>query len=170
MGQSAGRRVSGDGDSPAPAPGTIGDMRRHRTLTLLTTIALAGTVASCDDDTQDSLEDDVESAVTGVVGAVDDVSGDAVELAARNFASAQGEQEFEAAGHTIDGDLVCEADASDDLTAVEIDCTGTTVEGGEAALTGTTSEFPGASFDELDGDFVGTVDGDEVFSTERLGG
>lgn len=145
-------------------------MRRHRILTLFAAVALAGTAAACDDDTQDSLEEDVESAVTEVVDAVDEVSEDAVELAARNFASVQGEQEFEAAGHTIDGDLMCEADATDDLTAVDIDCTGTTVDGGEAELTGTTSEFPGVSFDELDGDFTGTVDGDEVFTTERLGG
>jgi FlaG/FlaF family flagellin (archaellin) len=139
-------------------------------MTLAAVIVLAGTAAACDDDTQDSVEEDVESAVTEVVDALDEASEDVVELAARNFASAQGEQEFEAAGHEIEGDLACEADATSDLTAVEIDCTGTTVDGGEASMTGTTSEFPGASFNELDGDFVGTVDGAEVFSTERLGG
>ena len=37
-------------------------------------------------------------------------------------------------------------------------------------MRGTTSEFPGLSFDELDRDFVGAVDGTEVFSTEHLGG
>lgn len=139
-------------------------------MTLAAVIVLAGTAAACDDDTQDSVEQDVETAVTEVVDALDEASEDVVELAARNFASVQGEQEFAAAGHEIEGDLVCEADASGDLTAVEIDCTGTTVDGGEASMTGTTSEFPGASIDELDGDFVGTVDGAEVFRTERLGG
>jgi hypothetical protein len=139
-------------------------------MTLAAVVALAGTAAACDDDTQDSVEEDIDTAVTEVVDAIDDASEAAVELAARNFASAQGEQEFEAAGHEIEGDLVCEADATSDLTAVDIDCTGTTVDGAEASMTGTTSEFPGVSFDELDGDFVGTVDGTEVFSTERLGG
>lgn len=145
-------------------------MKLRRRTCALATAVLVVSAAACSDDTQDSLEDDVESVVTEVVDAVDDVSEDAVELAARNFASIQGADEFENAGHPIEGDLTCEADATDDLTAVQIDCTGTTADGGEAVLTGTTSEFPGASFDELDGDFVGTVDGSEVFSTERLGG
>ena len=43
-------------------------------------------------------------------------------------------------------------------------------DGAVAEMTGTTSELPGASITELDGDFVGTVDGAEVFRTERLGG
>ena len=143
---------------------------RRRTISALAATVLAVSAAACSDDTRESVEEDVESAITEVVDVLDEASEDAVELAARNFASVQGGQEFENAGHPIDGDLSCEADATDDLTAVDIDCTGTTVDGGEASLTGTTSEFPGASFDELDGDFVGTVDGTEVFSTERLGG
>lgn len=142
----------------------------RRTTITLTVVALAVSAGACDDDTQESVEDAVESAATQVVDAVDEVSEDAVELAARNFAAVQGSQEFEAAGYPIDGDLTCEADATSDLTAVEISCTGTTADGGEASLTGTTAEVPGASFDELDGDFVGSVDGTEVFSTERLGG
>lgn len=145
-------------------------MRQHRTMTLAAVFLLAGAAAACDDDTQDSIEEDVETAVTEVVDAIDEASQDAVEMAARNFASVQGEQEFEDAGYMIDGDLVCEADATNDLTAVEIDCTGTTFDGADATLTGTTAEFPGVSIDELDGDFVGTVDGNEVFTTERLGG
>ncbi len=141
----------------------------HRTASVLAVVALAASAAACSDDTQESIEDDVESAVTDAVDAVDEVSEDAVELAARNFASAQGSQEFEAAGYPLDGDLTCEADATNDLTAVEISCTGTTEDGAEASLDGTTSEFPGVSFNELDGDFVGVVDGVEVFSTDRLG-
>jgi hypothetical protein len=136
---------------------------------LLATVAMAGFFSACDDDDQESIEEEVESVITEVVDAVDEATEDAVELAARNFASTQAAQEFESAGHPIDGDLSCEADATSDLTAVDIDCTGTTIDGGDASLTGTTSEFPGASFDELDGSFIGTVDGDEVFSVERLG-
>jgi len=145
-------------------------MISRRTASAFAVVALAASAAACDDDTQDSVEEEVESVVTDVVDAIDEVSEDAVELAARNFASQQGSQEFEDAGHPIDGDLICEADATSDLTAVEISCTGTTVDGGDASLSGTSSEFPGVSFDELDGDFVGSVDGTEVFSTERLGG
>lgn len=146
-------------------------MRNRRTITSVAAVlVLAGAAAACSDDTQESIESDLESAVTDVVDVVDEASEDAVEVAARNFASVQGEQEFDSAGYTIDGDLACEADATSDLTAVEISCTGTTDDGGDASLTGTTSEFPGVSIDELDGDFVGTVDGTEVFTTERLGG
>lgn len=126
--------------------------------------------AACSDDTSDSVEEDVRSAITDAVDVADEVSEDAVEAAARVFASEQGAQAFDEAGHGLDGDLTCTADASDDLTAVDIDCTGTTQDGGQAELTGTTSELPGLSVTELDGDFVGTVDGTEVFQTERLGG
>lgn len=126
--------------------------------------------AACSDDTTESVEDDVRSAITDAVGVVDDASENAVELAARLFASEQASQEFAAVGQPIDGDLTCVADATSDLTAVDISCSGTTAEGARAEMTGTTSEIPGASFNELDGDFVGTVDGTEVFRTERLGG
>ena len=144
-------------------------MKRHRATALTLAVVLVG-AAACSDDTQDAVEEDLETAITEVVDVLDETSEDAVELAARNFAAVQAGQEFEDAGHVIDGVLTCEADATNDLTAVEISCVGTTVDGGEASMSGTTSEFPGVSFDELDGDFVGTVDGAEVFSTERLGG
>lgn len=126
--------------------------------------------AACSDDTTESVEEDVRSAITDAVEVVDDASENAVELAARLFASEQASQEFAAVGYPIDGDLTCVADATSDLTAVDISCSGTTAEGEQAEMTGTTSEVPGASFTELDGDFVGTVDGAEVFTTERLGG
>lgn len=146
-------------------------MTSRRTATALAAlVAITAAATACSDDTRESLEEDIESAVTEVVDVVDEVTEDAVELAARNFASVQGGQEFESAGYPLDGDLTCEADATSELTAVEISCTGTTVDGGEASLSGTTSELPGVSFDELDGDFVGTVDGENVFTTERLGG
>ena len=132
-------------------------------------VLVVGT-AACSDDTTESVEDDVRSAITDAVGVVDDASESAVELAARLFASEQASQEFAAVGQPIDGDLTCVADATSDLTSVDISCSGTTAEGARAEMTGTTSEFPGASFNELDGDFVGTVDGTEVFRTERLGG
>src|SRR6056297_237023 len=106
-------------------------MTSRRITSVLAGGALAVSAIACSDDTQESIEDDIESAVTDAVDAVDEVSEDAVELAARNFASVQGGQEFEAAGFPLDGDLTCDADATDDLTAVEIDCTGTTEDGAE---------------------------------------
>jgi hypothetical protein len=61
-------------------------MKPHRTtaLTLTLAVVLVG-AAACDDDTQDSIEDDVETAITEVVDVLDEASEDAVELAARNF-------------------------------------------------------------------------------------
>jgi hypothetical protein len=146
---------------------------RHTAAGRISRIGLAIMVvgaAACSDDTNESVEDDVRSAITDAVGAVDDASESAVELAARLFASEQASQEFADVGQPIDGDLTCVADATNDLTAVDISCSGTTTEGAMAEMTGTTSELPGASITELDGDFVGTVDGAEVFRTERLGG
>ena len=75
---------------------------------------------ACSDDTNESVEDDVRSAITDAVGAVDDASESAVELAARLFASEQASQEFADVGQPIDGDLTCVADATNDLTAVDI--------------------------------------------------
>ena len=60
-------------------------------------------------------------------------------------------------------------DIEDGVDEIDISCTGTTQAGGVAALTGRRRD-PGASVVTLDGDFTGTVDGEEVFTTERLGG
>ena len=133
-------------------------------------VAALFTIAACDDDTQDSIESDVESAITEVGEAVDEAAEDAGEAAARNLATQQGEEQFTNAGHPLDGPLTCEATVADGVDQIDISCTGTTQDGGAAELTGTTSEIPGASVVTLDGEFTGTVDGEEVFTTERLGG
>lgn len=143
--------------------------------------ALLLTMTSCGDDTQDSagetldnaredLGDAVDDAIDGAGDVMDDAAVAAAELAARNLASAQGADEFSANGIDVDGDLTCEADATDDRSAVEVSCTGTGTEGQELEVEGTTSEMPGASITELEGDFTGTADGDEVFSVQSLGG
>ena len=81
---------------------------------------------------------------------------DATELAARNLAAEYGEREFDEAGYPIDDEgLACEATATDDATALDISCSGMTEDESEAALTGTTSEIPGASITELEGEFTG---------------
>ncbi len=122
------------------------------------------------DDAADEVEDAGRSAVTEVGEAADDVGRNAAELAARNLAARQGKEEFANADRPLDGRLRCEATASDELDAVEISCTGTTEDGEDATMEGTTSELPGASVTELEGTFTGTVAGEQVFEVETLGG
>jgi hypothetical protein len=131
----------------------------RRVLPVLVAIGLVA--AGCSDDSRDAILDDANEALD-----------DATEAAVRNFARLQAEEQFNAAGHEIDEDgLTCTAAIGDGgREAVEVECTGTTVDGGEAVLTGTTSELPGASITELKGSFTATVDGDEVFETDQLGG
>lgn len=143
--------------------------RMTRRLAAAGAVVLALGFSACSDDTIESIEDDVQSAVTDAVDAVEEVSGDAIETATRLFVTEQAEDEFDAVGHPIEGDLTCTADASEDLTSVEIACSGTTVDGGNAELTGTTSEIPGVAITEIEGEFVGTVDGEEVLNTDVLG-
>ena len=141
-------------------------MRSFRAQLLLApalSLALLGACGSDDDDGADDAAEDVGDAV-------DEASNDAVEVTARNIASAQGEDEFSAADIDIEGDLTCEANADEDADSVDISCTGTSTDGQDLALEGTTDEIPGASVTELEGDFVGTADGDEVFSVDTLGG
>jgi hypothetical protein len=104
--------------------------------------------------------------------AADEAGDDAAELAARNIATQQGEEQFSAAGQPLDDSgLTCEATVGGEgVDGVSIDCAGTTAAGGAATLTGATTEVPGASVTSLEGDFVGTVDGAEVFTTQTLGG
>jgi len=122
--------------------------------------------AACSDDDDTSADDVAEEVST----AVDEGVNDAAETAARNLASAQGEDEFSAAGVDVEGDLTCEATTSDQVDSMQISCTGTGVDGQALALEGTTDEIPGASVTELEGSFVGTADGDEVFNVDTLGG
>lgn len=137
-------------------------------------LVLAGLSGCGDDDdsagdTVDSLVEEGRDAVTTASSEIDEGATAAAEAAARTLAAEHGEDQFDDAGHDIDDDLTCEATAVDGNAAIEISCTGTTEDGGAAELTGTTSELPGASATELEGDFTGTVDGEEVFQTDRLG-
>ena len=155
-------------------------------------MVVAGVAACSDDDDAASVESDVRANVTEVSNALSeratDVSNaisegatvvsnavqeganDAAEAVARNIAARQGAQQFSDAGYPLDGELDCTATVADGVDNVDIECTGTTEDGGAAELTGTTNEVPGASVTELDGDFTGTVDGTEVFTTQTLGG
>jgi hypothetical protein len=148
---------------------------RRKLLVGIVAVAAFGLVACGDDDeTVDSVIDDVESAARTAVSeageAVDEAGADAAEAVVRNLAAQQGEQEFADAGSPLDDNgLTCEATAADGLDSVDVNCTGTTEDGGEAALTGTTDELPGESITEVEGTFTGTVDGTEVFTTDTLG-
>ena len=152
----------------------------RRTIIGLAALSLA--FAGCSDedrdelgDTADSIAEEIEEAArtiaTEVEAAVDEAATDAAELVARNLAAQQGAQQFEDAGFTLDDNgLSCEATVTDDLDAVEVMCTGTTDDGAAAEMTGTSNELPGASVTELEGQFTGTVDGTEAFTTDTLGG
>jgi hypothetical protein len=151
---------------------------RHKWLVAAVAVTALGFVGCGNDDddaTVDSIIDEAESAARTAVSeagqAVDEASADAAELAVRNLAAEQGEEEFADAGHPLDDEgLTCEATASDGLDSVEVDCTGTTEDGKKAALTGKTNELPGESLTEVEGNFAGTVGGSEVFTTDKLGG
>ena len=137
-------------------------------LLLAPAVSLVLLAAACSNDDENSADDLAEDVST----AVDEGTDDAAEAAARNLASAQGEDEFSAAGVDIEGDLTCEATAtaSDQVDTMQISCTGTSTDGQALALEGTTDEVPGASVTELEGTFVGTADGTEVFNVDTLGG
>ena len=141
----------------------------RRALLTAVTAAVILVAGGCSSDQRSSVETQVRSAVTDVSTAVDDAANNAAEAAARNIAAQQGAQQFKDAGHELDGDLTCTAQVTDDVARLDINCTGTTTTGGAAVLTGTTDEVPGASLDSLKGQFTGTVDGSEVFTTQQLG-
>jgi hypothetical protein len=150
---------------------------RRKWLVALSAVTALGLVACGNDDdaTVDSIIEEAESAARTAVSeagqAVDEAAADAAEAAVRNLAAEQGEEEFADSGNPLNDDgLTCEATASDGLDSVKVDCTGTTEDGKKAALTGATNELPGESITEVEGNFTGTVDGSDVFTTDKLGG
>jgi hypothetical protein len=154
-----------------PGNGTKMTIQRFRPAIVRMALAISiVAVAGCSSDARSAISDDVQTAVTDVGNAVADGTTAAAEVAARNLATQQGEEQFKNAGHELSGPLTCEAAVNDGVSKIDVSCTGTTMAGGAAALTGSTAEIPGASVVSLDGSFIGTVDGAEVFSTQRLGG
>jgi len=151
-------RSVGKGD-PMKIPYATGIM-------LIAVLAIGG----CSSDDRESIATDLQSVATNIANAADEATDDVAEALTRTIATQQGEEQFKNAGHELDGPLTCEATVQQDAANIAITCTGTTQEGGTAELTGETNEVPGASVVSLDGDFTGTVDGEEVFSTQRLGG
>ena len=135
------------------------------------TIVLGFTAASCSSESTDSASSDVQTAVSEAENAIANVLDNATETAVRNIATQQGEEQFTNAQNPLDDNgLTCEATMADGVAGVSVSCTGTTQDGKAATLEGETSEVPGASITELEGNFVGSVDGTEVFTTQKLGG
>jgi hypothetical protein len=129
----------------------------------------SGAFAACGDDDGNDVRSTASSVADDVKSGASEVGRDAAETAARNIATEQGEEQFKKAGNELDGKLSCEASAEGGAEAVSITCSGQTKAGKQAALSGTTNEVPGASVTELEGNFVGTVDGQQVFQTTKLG-
>jgi hypothetical protein len=115
--------------------------------------------AGCSSTTRSSVKADVENATNA-----------AAETVARNVATQQGEEQFKNAQHELTGPLKCTAKVQANAAKIDIACSGATKDGKAASLRGTTNELPGAAVVSLDGTFVGSVDGAEVFNTQRLGG
>jgi outer membrane murein-binding lipoprotein Lpp len=133
-------------------------------------VAAVLTITGCSSDARSSIATDLQTAATDIANAAGNAVNDAAETAARNIATQQGEEQFKNAGQELAGPLVCTATIKDGVSKIDISCTGKTKGGGAAALTGTTDELPGGSVVFLDGQFTGTVDSTNVFTTQHLGG
>ena len=146
-------------------------MKRISYLPLAITAAAGLMVLSgCSSDTKASISSDARNIGTEIASAAGNVKNNAAELLARNIATQQGEEQFKNAGSELDGPLSCTATTHGGASKIDISCTGTVKSGGKAELTGTTSEIPGASATQIEGQFVGTVDAKQVFTTDKLGG
>lgn len=124
----------------------------------------------CSSNTKASVSSDVRNAGTDIANGVGNVADNAAETAARNIATQQGEEQFKNAKQELNGPLTCTAKVKSGVSKIDVNCTGTTKQGGVAVLSGVTDEVPGASATQLTGQFVAKVDGKEVFTTKRLGG
>jgi hypothetical protein len=129
----------------------------NRIALCLATVAIG--LFGCSSSTRSSMKSDVQTA-----------TNKAAETVTRNVATQQGEEQFKNAKQELAGPLTCTAKVSDGADKVAVNCEGKTKAGGAATLTGTTNEIPGASVVSLNGSFVGSVDGTQVFATQRLGG
>ena len=131
----------------------------HSRLVRSIVVAASLTAAGCSANTRASVKSDVQNATNA-----------AAESVARNVATQQGEEQFKNAQHELAGPLICKATVQKNAAKIDVTCSGTTKVGKAATLRGTTNELPGSSVVSLNGSFVGSVDGVEVFNTERLGG
>jgi hypothetical protein len=100
-----------------------------------------------------------------VTGCTSEQRRDISEAAVRNVVAVSGAAEFDHHGFPIRDHLKCTAKASSkNELHVAVRCTGTTTSGQTVALSGTTNNDKGDK-----GNFVGTVDGKQVFRKTCLG-
>ena len=109
----------------------------------------------------------------GLVACTEEQQEELTEALVRNAAAVAGSVEFERAGHPLSGDLACSA--TRDGGMFDITCTGTTADDKAAGMTGSVSTDLNVNADLREGirvegaQFVGTVDGQEVFNRTCLG-
>ena len=101
-------------------------------------------------------------AVGAVAGCTSEQRKSINETVARNAIAVAGIKEFRDHDHPVDGVLDCTV-KSKSTTRVTVACTGTTKDGQPVTLVGTTKDAR-----QLEGSFVGTVAGKQVFSTDCL--
>ena len=87
------------------------------------------------------------------------------ELLARTAVSSLGPGAFADVGIDVSGPLSCTSQQSGD--AVDVTCSGTSLDDQSVTLTGTVTSLPGGK--TASGSFVGTADGKQVFSIDCLG-
>lgn len=128
-------------------------MRNRSTVRTLVAAALvAGTLAACTEGQQQEIVDDT------------------AEVAIRNAAAAAGTAAFERQGLEVSDVLECTANSTGGVEEVTVTCAGTSDDGKELALDGSVSANErDVSVEAIRGSFVGTVDGEEVFSEDCLG-
>jgi hypothetical protein len=118
----------------------------------ITAVLLAAGLAACSEAQQQEIVDDT------------------VEVAARNAAAAAGTAAFEQEGLEVSDVLECTSNSTGGAERVSVTCSGTSDEGRELVLDGeVAAREQDISVDALRGSFVGTVDGEEVFSEDCLG-
>lgn len=120
--------------------------------TSFSVVLVVGTLAACTEAQQEEIVDDT------------------AEIAARNAASAAGTAAFEQQGLEVSDVLECTANSTGGAKELSVTCTGASDDGKELALEGTVSaDEQDINVDAIRGSFVGTVDGEEVFSEDCLG-
>lgn len=87
------------------------------------------------------------------------------ETLVRTAASTQGQAELAGVGVEVSGPLSCQT--TQGQGEVEVTCGGTAVDGRPVTVTGTATSMPGGT--AVQGTFVGTAGGAQVFSLDCLG-
>jgi uncharacterized Zn-binding protein involved in type VI secretion len=90
---------------------------------------------------------------------------DVDEVLVRTAVATQGQVELSEVGAEVSGPPSCTSTQQD--SAVDVSCTGTTVDGRPVAVSGTATSLEGGNAPK--GSFVGTVAGQQVFSLPCLG-